>query len=79
MSAEALGHRRRARLTRTAVALSLAVAAAVPVALLGTATAQRAGRGGVFRGYRLRVAAVLRDYGMHERAEAPQPPPENGR
>jgi heme-degrading monooxygenase HmoA len=38
--------------------------------------AQRAGRGGVFRNYRLRVAAVLRDYGMHERSEAPQQPPE---
>src|SRR5215210_1340565 len=34
--------------------------------------AQRAGRGGIFRSYRLRVAAVLRDYGMNERAEAPQ-------
>jgi D-alanyl-D-alanine carboxypeptidase (penicillin-binding protein 5/6) len=43
VSAEALGHRRRARLTWTAVALSLAVGAAVPVALLGTASAQRAG------------------------------------
>jgi heme-degrading monooxygenase HmoA len=38
--------------------------------------AQRAGRGGIFRGYRLRVAAVLRDYGMSERGEAPQLPPE---
>ncbi len=38
--------------------------------------AQRAGRGGIFRTYRLRVAAVLRDYGMNEREEAPQPPPE---
>jgi len=38
--------------------------------------AQRAGRGGIFRTYRLRVAAVVRDYGMDERAEAPQPPPE---
>jgi heme-degrading monooxygenase HmoA len=38
--------------------------------------AQRAGRGGIFRAYRLRVAAVVRDYGMDERAEAPQPPPE---
>ena len=37
--------------------------------------AQRAGRGGIFRNYRLRVAAVVRDYGMDERAEAPQPPP----
>ena len=37
--------------------------------------AQRAGRSGIFRTYRLRVAAVLRDYGMDERAEAPQPPP----
>lgn len=33
--------------------------------------AQAAGRGGVFADYRLRVAAVLRDYGLHERAEAP--------
>ena len=40
--------------------------------------AQRAGRGGIFRTYRLRVAAVVRDYGMDEREEAPQPPPESG-
>jgi heme-degrading monooxygenase HmoA len=33
--------------------------------------AQQAGRSGVFRDYRLRVASVLRDYGMTERAEAP--------
>jgi heme-degrading monooxygenase HmoA len=33
--------------------------------------AQKAGRDGVFRDYRLRVAAVLRDYGLTERAEAP--------
>lgn len=33
--------------------------------------AQEAGRGGIFRDYRLRVVQVLRDYGMHERAEAP--------
>ena len=33
--------------------------------------AQAAGRGGIFRDYRLRVAAVLRDYGLHERAEVP--------
>ena len=33
--------------------------------------AQQAGRSGVFRDYRLRVASVLRDYGMNERAEAP--------
>src|SRR4029078_1359886 len=30
---------------------------------------QAAGRGGVFRDYRLRVAAVMRDYGMSERRE----------
>lgn len=41
--------------------------------------AQRAGRGGIFRSYRLRVASVVRDYGMDERAEAPQPPPETVR
>jgi heme-degrading monooxygenase HmoA len=34
-------------------------------------SAQAAGRGGVFRGYRLRVAEVARDYGMLERNEAP--------
>ena len=33
--------------------------------------AQAAGRAGIFRDYRLRVAAVLRDYGLHERDEAP--------
>ena len=38
--------------------------------------AQRAGRAGIFRDYRLRVAAIVRDYGMTERAEAPQLPPE---
>jgi len=34
-------------------------------------TAQAAGRSGVFAGYRLRVAQVLRDYGLTDRAEAP--------
>jgi heme-degrading monooxygenase HmoA len=33
---------------------------------------QAAGRGGVFAEYRLRVAAVLRDYGLDDRAEAPE-------
>jgi len=32
---------------------------------------QARGRAGVFADYRLRVAAVLRDYGMNERDEAP--------
>ena len=32
---------------------------------------QAAGRAGIFATYRLRVAQVLRDYGMNERAEAP--------
>ena len=32
---------------------------------------QAAGRGGIFADYRIRVAAVLRDYGMNERDEAP--------
>jgi heme-degrading monooxygenase HmoA len=32
---------------------------------------QEAGRAGIFRDYRLRVAAVLRDYGLNERGEAP--------
>jgi heme-degrading monooxygenase HmoA len=33
--------------------------------------AQAAGRGEVFADYRLRVASVVRDYGMTERDEAP--------
>jgi heme-degrading monooxygenase HmoA len=33
--------------------------------------AQKRGRAGVFRDYRLRIASVVRDYGMTERAEAP--------
>lgn len=33
--------------------------------------AQAAGRGGIFAGYRLRIAHVVRDYGLDERAEAP--------
>ncbi|HWJ94017.1 MAG TPA: antibiotic biosynthesis monooxygenase [Telluria sp.] len=33
--------------------------------------AQAAGRSGVFDDYRLRVATVVRDYGLHERAGAP--------
>lgn len=32
---------------------------------------QAKGRDGVFRDYRLRVAAVIRDYGISNRAEAP--------
>lgn len=34
-------------------------------------TAQERGRAGIFAAYRLRVAAVLRDYGLAEREEAP--------
>ena len=34
-------------------------------------SAQAAGRGGVFADYRLRVASVMRDYGMTEREQAP--------
>lgn len=32
---------------------------------------QSIGRNGVFKDYRLRVAGVIRDYGMFERAQAP--------
>jgi heme-degrading monooxygenase HmoA len=32
---------------------------------------QQAGRERIFDDYRLRVAAVIRDYGMHDRSEAP--------
>ena len=38
--------------------------------------AQRAGRDKIFRDYRIRVAAVMRDYGMYERAQAPQQMPQ---
>ncbi len=34
--------------------------------------AQAAGRETIFADYRLRVAQVLRDYGMHDRAQAPE-------
>lgn len=34
--------------------------------------AQKAGRGGIFAGYRLRIAHVVRDYGLTERDEAPR-------
>jgi heme-degrading monooxygenase HmoA len=40
-------------------------------ALASHRRAQAAGRRGVFADYRLRVAAVLRDYGMREREQAP--------
>ena len=33
---------------------------------------QGRGRSGVFQDYRLRVADVMRDYGLNERAEAPE-------
>ncbi len=33
--------------------------------------AQAKGRGGIFADYRLRIASVIRDYGMNERDEAP--------
>jgi heme-degrading monooxygenase HmoA len=34
-------------------------------------TAQAEGRRHIFEDYRLRVATVVRDYGMHDRAQAP--------
>ncbi|MCY3731423.1 MAG: antibiotic biosynthesis monooxygenase [Rhodospirillaceae bacterium] len=34
--------------------------------------AQRKGRASIFADYRLRIARVRRDYGMHERSETPQ-------
>ncbi|MFO1361444.1 MAG: antibiotic biosynthesis monooxygenase [Burkholderiales bacterium] len=37
----------------------------------GHRAAQARGRGGVFSDYRLRVASVLRDYSLTERAQAP--------
>ena len=38
----------------------------------GHRKAQARGRAGVFADYRLRVAGVIRDYGMNERKEAPK-------
>ena len=40
--------------------------------LEGHRAAQAKGRGGIFADYRLRVASVVRDYGMGERAGAPK-------
>lgn len=37
----------------------------------GHRAAQAKGRGGIFADYRLRVAEVIRDYGMTERDQAP--------
>jgi len=34
--------------------------------------AQKKGRGGIFKSYRLRIAAVMRDYTMDERTQAPK-------
>ena len=34
-------------------------------------SAQAKGRSGVFDDYRLRIASVIRDYGMFDRAQAP--------
>ncbi|WP_028767743.1 antibiotic biosynthesis monooxygenase family protein [Shewanella fidelis] len=34
--------------------------------------AQSKGRAGVFDNYRLRVAGVIRDYGMHQREQTPE-------
>jgi heme-degrading monooxygenase HmoA len=34
--------------------------------------AQAKGRGGIFKGYRLRIASVIRDYEMDKRAQAPE-------
>jgi heme-degrading monooxygenase HmoA len=33
--------------------------------------AQARGRAGIFADYRLRVASVMRDYGLHDREQAP--------
>lgn len=37
----------------------------------GHRVAQAKGRGGIFADYRLRVASVIRDYGMSDREQAP--------
>ena len=40
--------------------------------LEGHRAAQAKGRGSIFADYRLRVASVIRDYGMDEREQAPK-------
>jgi heme-degrading monooxygenase HmoA len=35
-------------------------------------TAQKAGRDKIFHDYRVRVASVMRDYGLHQREQAPE-------
>jgi heme-degrading monooxygenase HmoA len=40
--------------------------------LEGHRKAQARGRGGIFADYRLRVATVVRDYGLKERGDAPK-------
>ena len=40
-------------------------------ALQAHRSAQAAGRGGIFQDYRLRVASVIRDYGLNDRDQAP--------
>ena len=40
--------------------------------LTGHRKEQKSGRGGLFADYRLRVASVIRDYGMEDRAQAPE-------
>jgi heme-degrading monooxygenase HmoA len=40
--------------------------------LAGHREAQAKGRGGIFSGYRLRVAQVLRDYTLEDRTQAPR-------
>jgi heme-degrading monooxygenase HmoA len=34
-------------------------------------SAQASGRSGIFQSYRLRIAGVVRDYGLHDREQAP--------
>lgn len=38
--------------------------------------AQEAGRSGLFAEYRLRIASVIRDYGLHDRVQAPAVSPD---
>ena len=40
---------------------------------IGHQHAQGKGRGEIFKDYRLSVATIVRDYGMHDRSEAPAP------
>ena len=65
---------RKGNILETSLSFSATDAAIFPPGARSNATcmAQAKGRGELFRDYRLRIAAIVRDYGMNERTEAPE-------